>query len=86
MGRKGKKPISEALRLHLLIVIPHPEREEMVPRTFDTLTDLGAQDSMPEQAHLSDRGKLAQRYHVRTRGQRVGRCLIASASTKCSKR
>ncbi len=72
---KAKKPISEAPRLHLFIVIPHPERAEMVPRTFDTLTELGAQDSMPEQAHLSDRGKLDQRYPDSHKGPKGGQVL-----------
>jgi phospholipase D1/2 len=71
---KAKKPVSEVPKLHLFIVIPHPERAEMVPRTFDTLTELGAQNSMPEQAHLSDQGKLDQNYpdsHVGPKGGQV---------------
>lgn len=48
--------------LHLFIVIPHPEDDGMVPRTFDTLTELGKSDAMPAQAGYVDEGKADQQY------------------------
>ena len=38
--------------LHVFIVIPVPEKEEMIPRTYDTLATLGQQDGMEGQAAL----------------------------------
>ena len=49
-------------QLHLFVVIPHPERDQMIPRTYETLSGLGyvktvdGLDAMPEQAALSDEG------------------------------
>ena len=60
--KKSGKPVTEIPKLHLFIVIPHPERKEMVPRTYDTLTELGEGSAMPDQAHLADQGKLSQPY------------------------
>ena len=73
-ARLSGKPITEMPKLHLFIVIPHPEVNEMVPRTYDMLTELGHSDSMPEQGHLIDRGKLGQKYpdaHDGTKGNKV---------------
>ncbi|WP_233873536.1 phospholipase D-like domain-containing protein [Paraburkholderia adhaesiva] len=53
----ANKPLMEVPALHLFIVIPHPERDQMIPRTFDTVTELGASDQMPGQAKLADAGK-----------------------------
>ena len=39
----------QAKMLHLMAVIPLPEDDGMVPRTYDTLKSLGQADSMPEQ-------------------------------------
>jgi len=39
----------EAALLHLFVVIPWPENEGMVPRTYDTLKSLGEADSLPGQ-------------------------------------
>ncbi|MDP9603232.1 UNVERIFIED_ORG: phosphatidylserine/phosphatidylglycerophosphate/cardiolipin synthase-like enzyme [Variovorax paradoxus] len=35
--------------LHVMVVIPTPERVQMVPRTYDTVKALGRGDSMPDQ-------------------------------------
>ncbi|WP_322044367.1 phospholipase D-like domain-containing protein [Paraburkholderia sp. J67] len=61
-ARLAKKPMLQMPNLHLFIVIPHPEDDGMVPRTFDTLTELGASDAMPAQAGLIDSGKTSQNY------------------------
>jgi phospholipase D1/2 len=61
-ARLPNKPISEVPTLHLFIVIPHPEDDGLVPRTFDALTELGASDTMREQGDLIDKGKASQNY------------------------
>jgi phosphatidylserine/phosphatidylglycerophosphate/cardiolipin synthase-like enzyme len=38
--------------LHVFIVIPVPEKKEMIPRTYDTLATLGQQDGMVGQVAL----------------------------------
>ena len=38
--------------LHVFIVIPVPERQDMIPRTYDTLATLGQQNLMVEQTKL----------------------------------
>jgi phosphatidylserine/phosphatidylglycerophosphate/cardiolipin synthase-like enzyme len=40
--------------MHVFIVIPLPERAEMVPRTYDTLATLGKQDHMSGQRKMID--------------------------------
>ncbi|WP_321956248.1 phospholipase D-like domain-containing protein [Burkholderia cenocepacia] len=60
--RLSNKPISEVPKLHLFIVIPHPEDDGMVPRTFDTLTEFGRSETMPNQVDLVDSGKMSQNY------------------------
>lgn len=60
--KKSGKSIAEMPQLHLFVVIPHPERDQMIPRTYETLSGLGyvktvdGLDAMPEQAALSDEG------------------------------
>ncbi|MFL9876723.1 phospholipase D-like domain-containing protein [Paraburkholderia megapolitana] len=60
---KSKQPISEMPRLYIFIVIPHPERDDMTPRTYDMLSELGhgqtvgGTNEMPGQAALMDKGK-----------------------------
>lgn len=61
-ARLAKKPMTAVPNLHLFIVIPHPEDDGMVPRTFDTLTELGKSDAMPAQAGYVDEGKADQQY------------------------
>ena len=53
--KTSQQPVTEMPKLHLFSVIPHPERGEMVPRTYDALTLLGAGSSMAEQGDLADR-------------------------------
>ncbi|KWF27480.1 phospholipase [Burkholderia diffusa] len=60
--RLSNRPVAEVPRLHLFIVIPHPEDDGLIPRTFDTLTELGHGSAMPSQAELVDTGKVLQRY------------------------
>ncbi|MEQ5844273.1 phospholipase D-like domain-containing protein (plasmid) [Paraburkholderia acidicola] len=66
--KTSHKPVTEMPKLHLFVVIPHPEREEMVPRTYDTLALLGASTSLPEQGDLVDKGDLKSVYGKTTRG------------------
>ncbi len=47
----------------------------MVPRTYDTLTELGASTTMPEQGRLSDRGKLDHAYSDSRKGPKGGQVL-----------
>jgi phospholipase D1/2 len=60
--RKSGKPVSEIPKLHLFIVIPHPENDGMVPRTADTLTELGLGGAMSEQGDLVKPGDINQNY------------------------
>jgi phosphatidylserine/phosphatidylglycerophosphate/cardiolipin synthase-like enzyme len=73
--KKSHKPVTEMPKLHMFIVIPHPEREEMVPRTYDTLTELGASTTMSEQERLSYRGKLDHPYSDSRKGPKGGQVL-----------
>lgn len=40
--------------MHVFIVIPAPEKSQMVPRTYDTLATLGQQDGMTGQVKMID--------------------------------
>lgn len=60
--RRSGKPLGSLPKLHLFIVIPHPEDDGMIPRTFDTLTELGRSEAMPNQADLVKSGKMSQNY------------------------
>jgi phosphatidylserine/phosphatidylglycerophosphate/cardiolipin synthase-like enzyme len=66
--QKSKQPISEMPRLHIFIVIPHPERDDMTPRTYDMLSELGhgqtvgGINEMPNQQALMDKGKVDWKY------------------------
>lgn len=65
--RVSNRPIADIPKLHLFLVIPHPEEMGLVPRTFDSLTELGKSDAMTEQGDLVDAGRLDQPYaHART--------------------
>jgi len=61
-SRKSCRPLSEVPRLHLFIVIPHPEQGGMVPRTLDMLTELGHSGTMPSQGDLVKKGSISQDY------------------------
>jgi len=43
---KGSVKPQDMPLLHLFVVIPEPERSEMIPRTYDTLRTLGQEDTM----------------------------------------
>src|SRR5471032_350777 len=40
--------------MHVFVVVPVPEREEMIPRTYDTLAVLGQQEAMTGQNKMID--------------------------------
>lgn len=75
------KTVAEIPKLHLFVVIPHPERDQMIPRTYDTLTELGygqavdGIEAMPEQRVLADKGKLKQSYSDSHKGPNGGQVL-----------
>ncbi|WP_261802544.1 phospholipase D-like domain-containing protein [Variovorax sp. PAMC28562] len=46
---KPRVALADIPVLHVMVVIPTPERGLMVPRTHDTVTELGQGDSMPNQ-------------------------------------
>ncbi|MES2739626.1 MAG: phospholipase D-like domain-containing protein [Pseudomonadota bacterium] len=52
-GRASKgKGMEDMPVMHVFIVIPVPERTQMIPRTYDTLATLGSQDGMTGQVAL----------------------------------
>jgi len=73
--RLSGKPVSMVPKLHLFIVIPNPERDEMVPRTADTLTELGHANDMSNQMNLIDSGKASQKYADSHRGEKGNQVL-----------
>lgn len=54
--------MAEVPKLYLFIVLPNPEQDGMVPRTFDTMSLLGASDTMPDQGKYVDAGDASQNY------------------------
>jgi phospholipase D1/2 len=72
---KSGKPVSMLPKLHLFIVIPNPERDQMVPRTADTLTQLGHGSDLPNQMELIDSGKASQAYAYSQRGEKGNKML-----------
>lgn len=46
--------------LHIFIVIPMPERKSMIPRTYDTLAELGQQGGMTKQRELIEEANAAR--------------------------
>ncbi|MDN7179283.1 phospholipase D-like domain-containing protein [Caballeronia sp. SEWSISQ10-4 2] len=73
-SRSGK-PLTEMPKLHLFIVIPHPENDHMVPRTFDMLSELGASSAMPNQGKVAAAGKLDHPYPDSHKGPKGGQVL-----------
>jgi phosphatidylserine/phosphatidylglycerophosphate/cardiolipin synthase-like enzyme len=49
---KAGKTMRDMPVMHVFIVIPVPERSEMIPRTYDTLATFGQQDGMTGQSQL----------------------------------
>ena len=65
---KAGKSMEEMPLMHVFIVIPTPERAQMVPRTYDTLAVLGQQDGMTGQGKLiKDANENPKRHIVVTR-------------------
>ncbi|ADU34758.1 phospholipase D-like domain-containing protein [Variovorax paradoxus] len=50
--QKGKLGMADVPKLHVMVLTPTPERKQMVPRTHDTVTELGHGSSMPNQTKL----------------------------------
>lgn len=50
--QKGKLGMADVPKLHVMVVTPTPERKQMVPRTHDTVAELGHGSSMPNQAKM----------------------------------
>ncbi|MEQ5844344.1 MULTISPECIES: phospholipase D-like domain-containing protein [Paraburkholderia] len=68
-SEKSGKPQQEAPMLHLFVVTPHPEDPGMVPRTYDTMAELGHGDAMKAQGDLTASGGVDRTYksfHVET--------------------
>lgn len=62
---KAGKSKADMPLMHVFIVIPVPERAQMVPRTYDTLAVLGQQSAMAGQSDLIDRENKKQHTGVR---------------------
>jgi len=61
-SKLADKPQSDAPILHLFVVTPHPQDPGMIPRTYDTLAELGHANAMKGQGDLVSAGKTAQVY------------------------
>lgn len=59
-AEKSGLPSSEMGILYVFIVIPHPEDDGMIPRTYDMLTELGASDATANDPAMSAQGEFAQ--------------------------
>lgn len=67
--RRGCAKIGKAMRdmpiMYVFIVIPEPEMESMIPRTYDTLAVLGQQDGMTGQNKMiNDMNNQGQQYDM----------------------
>ncbi|MGS0891923.1 phospholipase D-like domain-containing protein [Burkholderia stagnalis] len=58
----ANKPQQNAPILHLFVVTPHPQDPGMIPRTYDTMAELGHGDAMKGQHDLVAAGKTPQQY------------------------
>lgn len=58
----ANKPQQDAPMLYLYVVTPHPQDPGMVPRTYDTMAELGHGNAWQDQAKLSKAGKTKQKY------------------------
>jgi phosphatidylserine/phosphatidylglycerophosphate/cardiolipin synthase-like enzyme len=61
-AKLANKPPQDAPMLHLFVVTPHPQDPGMVPRTYDTMAELGHGDAWKEQAKYSSAGKTKETY------------------------
>ncbi|MES2017395.1 MAG: phospholipase D-like domain-containing protein [Pseudomonadota bacterium] len=64
---KTGKRIKDMPILHLFVVIPVPEREQMIPSTHDTLSVLGAPGGMTGQVKMIDEANASKKEFI-TRG------------------
>lgn len=53
-SQKIGRPLEQMPILHIFIVIPVPEREQMIPRTYDALATLGQHEAMTGQQEQID--------------------------------
>ena len=58
----ANKPQQDAPMLHLFVVTPHPQDPGMVPRTYDSMAELGHGDAWKNESDLSDKGKTKEKY------------------------
>jgi phosphatidylserine/phosphatidylglycerophosphate/cardiolipin synthase-like enzyme len=76
------KGIEDLPIMHVFVVIPAPERAQMVPRTYHTLAVLGQQDGMTAQVAMIDKANEAVRIQQATSKQfRFGDAVDRRAST-----
>ncbi|MEQ5839715.1 phospholipase D-like domain-containing protein [Paraburkholderia acidicola] len=61
-AKLANKPQQDAPMLHLFVVIPHPQDPGMIPRTYDSLAELGHSDAMKGQSDLVSKKKVYQTY------------------------
>ncbi|SDG68281.1 phospholipase D-like domain-containing protein [Paraburkholderia phenazinium] len=61
-AKLANKPQQDAPMLHLFVVTPHPQDPGMVPRTYDTMAELGHGDAWKDESVLSDKGKTKEKY------------------------
>lgn len=52
LHRKAGSNALDIPNLHLMVVLPTPERKQMVPRTHDAIKELGFGSSMPKQSEM----------------------------------
>ncbi|WP_426212612.1 phospholipase D-like domain-containing protein [Massilia sp. TWP1-3-3] len=64
---KAGKSMQDMPFMHVFVVIPVPERAQMIPSTHDTLTALGEPGSMTGQIQLIDEANKSKKEHM-TRG------------------
>ncbi|MBN3815714.1 phospholipase [Paraburkholderia sp. Se-20369] len=68
--RVSGRPLADIPKLHLFIVIPHPEDDGMVPRTYETVSELGKGESMKNQEQRVEQGKYEQVYEGAAAGEK----------------
>jgi len=82
---KGKS-IAQVPTLYLFVVIPLPEMDGMVPRTFDTLAELGNGSDMPEQAKITGWSKVSVDQLEKTNGLNVSVVRLCTSGPAGGKR
>jgi phospholipase D1/2 len=61
-AKLSNRPQQDAPILHLFVVTPHPQDPGMIPRTYDTMAELGHSDAMKGQGDLVSKGKTKETY------------------------